>query len=85
MKYEVNGQPLVHVSEPGADSGVQTFRLWHDDSYTRYEHHTDGSEQGYWIARTTDGTVLELGKDDYARDVRTIAAVGGTSAHVPPL
>ncbi len=85
VHYQVDGQPLVSVNEPDADSGVDTYRLWHDNSYTRYEHRSDGSEQGYWIARTTDGSVLEFGRSSNARDVRSTALVGGTDPHTPAL
>ncbi|HUH01462.1 MAG TPA: RHS repeat-associated core domain-containing protein [Kofleriaceae bacterium] len=73
----LSGTRLVPVVEPGATSGVETFRAEDDATYTRYERigHTDHSI-GHWRALTADGRIIMFGDVPDARDQLGAAGEG---------
>lgn len=70
IRYQVGSARLVRVDEPDLLGGVEAYRADGDTSYTRYEKWPDGSEAGFWVSRTTDGTVTTYGGVANSRDER---------------
>lgn len=55
------GAPLVRITEPGVDTGYETYRAQGDGSYTRYRR-MPASAPWRWEARATDGTIYRFGE-----------------------
>jgi hypothetical protein len=76
IRYQVGSARLVRVDEPDAMGGVETYRADGDKGYTRYEKWPDGTEAGFWVARSFDGTVTTYGGAPSSRDERVEGTQG---------
>jgi RHS repeat-associated protein len=77
LEYSIDGARLVRVADTSVAAGVEAFRAESDETFARYEHVADGSEEGRWIVRHLDGSSAYYGSTTASRDSRWNDSLAG--------